>query len=88
MSTKFRYLFVFVGHHGFRRRVARRCWLNKAAPRPAAGQVPEIAGERHLRNIKQLTFGGENAEAYFSFDGQPAELPVDQRIATATRSTR
>lgn len=28
-----------------------------------------IAGEKHLQNIKQLTFGGENAEAYFSFDG-------------------
>ncbi len=27
-------------------------------------------GENHLRNIKQLTFGGENAEAYFSSDGQ------------------
>ncbi len=25
--------------------------------------------ERHLANIKQLTFGGENAEAYFSPDG-------------------
>jgi Tol biopolymer transport system component len=25
--------------------------------------------ERHLRNIRQLTFGGENAEAYFSGDG-------------------
>lgn len=25
-------------------------------------------GERHLSNIKQLTFGGENAEAYFSYD--------------------
>jgi Tol biopolymer transport system component len=25
--------------------------------------------ERHLRNVKQLTFEGENAEAYFSFDG-------------------
>ena len=29
-----------------------------------------IPGERHLKNIKQLTFGGENAEAYFSFDGK------------------
>lgn len=29
-----------------------------------------VAGERHLTNIKQLTFGGENAEAYFSFDGK------------------
>jgi len=25
-------------------------------------------GEKHLRNIKQLTFGGNNAEAYWSFD--------------------
>jgi Tol biopolymer transport system component len=27
-------------------------------------------GEKHLRNIKQLTSGGENAEAYFSSDGK------------------
>jgi TolB protein len=26
--------------------------------------------EKHLKNIKQLTFGGENAEAYFSADGK------------------
>ena len=24
--------------------------------------------EKHLSNIKQLTFGGDNAEAYFAFD--------------------
>ena len=29
-----------------------------------------VSGETHLKNIKQLTFGGENAEAYFSFDGK------------------
>lgn len=29
-----------------------------------------VEGEKHLANIKQLTFGGENAEAYFSFDGK------------------
>ncbi len=34
------------------------------------GQAPAAGGtEKHLRNIKQLTFGGENAEAYFSSDG-------------------
>ncbi len=27
-------------------------------------------GERHLKNLRQLTFGGENAEAYFSADGR------------------
>ena len=35
-------------------------------------QTKEIAlpQEKHLRNMKQLTFGGENAEAYFSSDGK------------------
>lgn len=28
------------------------------------------AQEQHLKNIKQLTHGGDNAEAYFSFDGK------------------
>jgi Tol biopolymer transport system component len=26
--------------------------------------------EQHFKNIQQLTFGGDNAEAYFSFDGK------------------
>jgi len=26
--------------------------------------------EKHLHNVKQLTFGGQNAEAYFSYDGK------------------
>lgn len=30
----------------------------------------ELASEKHLRNVRQLTFGGENAEAYFSGDGR------------------
>jgi TolB protein len=29
-----------------------------------------VEGEKHLKNIRQLTFGGENAEAYFSSDGK------------------
>lgn len=28
-----------------------------------------VEGERHFKNIRQLTFSGENAEAYFSSDG-------------------
>lgn len=27
-------------------------------------------GESHFKNIRQLTFGGDNAEAYFSYDGK------------------
>jgi Tol biopolymer transport system component len=40
-----------------------------AAPDTAPSPSLTVQGERHLRNIRQLTFGGENAEAYFSFDG-------------------
>jgi TolB protein len=29
-----------------------------------------FAGESHFKNIRQLTFGGDNAEAYFSKDGK------------------
>jgi len=29
-----------------------------------------LPDEKHLRNIRQLSFGGENAEAYFSADGK------------------
>src|SRR5206468_1455665 len=34
-----------------------------------ASQSSQPGTERHLRNIRQLTHGGENAEAYFSPDG-------------------
>jgi Tol biopolymer transport system component len=27
-------------------------------------------GEKHFKNLRQLTFGGDNAEAYFSYDGK------------------
>ena len=29
-----------------------------------------FAGESHFKNIQQLTFGGDNAEAYWSFDSK------------------
>ena len=40
------------------------------APPPQTGSVAPQDGERHFANIRQVTFGGENAEAYFSRDGQ------------------
>ena len=40
--------------------------LLSARQTPPSAPLPQ---ERHLRNIRQLTFGGENAEAYFSADG-------------------
>src|SRR3982751_4658 len=51
------------------------------------------AAERHLRNVRQLTFGGENAEAYFSADGRrlifqstrPGGRPCDEMFTMDTR---
>lgn len=40
------------------------------AAAPAAGDSLHFVGEKHLANIKQLTFGGENAEAYFDGTGK------------------
>jgi Tol biopolymer transport system component len=37
-----------------------------AIGRPDTLVYPE---EKHFKNLQQLTFGGDNAEAYFSFDG-------------------
>src|SRR6516225_2479811 len=56
----------------------------------AGGQnpaAPLITSEeqKHLKNVRQLTFGGQNAEAYFSaddrqliFQHQGADAPCDQ----------
>ena len=44
-----------------------------------------LSSEKHLRNVRQLTFGGQNAEAYFSADDrsliyqhQGGDVPCDQ----------
>lgn len=36
----------------------------------AGKPVADLPGERFFRNVRQLTFGGENAEAYWSGDGK------------------
>ncbi|HLA64211.1 MAG TPA: hypothetical protein VK610_07270, partial [Rhodothermales bacterium] len=41
----------------------------RAAPYDPAADTLRYTGEVHLRNVRQLTFGGNNAEAYWSFDG-------------------
>src|SRR5215469_8973551 len=37
-------------------------------PSKADSNSLTVPGEKHLRNVRQLTFGGTNAEAYFSAD--------------------
>jgi len=41
--------------------------------------VLRFKGEYHLRNIRQLTFGGNNAEAYWSFDNKQLIFQSDWR---------
>lgn len=36
-----------------------------------------LEGESHLKNVRQLTFGGNNAEAYFSYDDQKLVFQSD-----------
>ncbi len=46
-------------------------------PAPVAPVHPKpvlLAEETHLSELRQLTFGGENAEAYWSFDGRALSL--------------
>src|ERR1700747_702120 len=55
----------------------------RAQEAPVSRLTPEE--QRHLKNVRQLTFGGQNAEAYFSaddkqliFQHQGAGVPCDQ----------
>ncbi len=45
------------------------CGKKEAAKQEPVKPVTIVEGETHFSNTKQLTFGGENAEAYFSYDG-------------------
>ena len=58
----------------------------------AAPSTQVMPDERHLSNVRQLTFGGDNAEAYWGFGGnalvyqttQPqAGIPCDQIFVMA-----
>lgn len=43
---------------------------NNLAGNQGPSDTIHFPGETHFSNIRQLTFGGDNAEAYFSFDGK------------------
>jgi TolB protein len=57
-------------------------------------RIEPASGEDHFRAIRQLTFGGENAEAYFSHDGKWLTLqsrqdghPCDQQYVMRVDGT-
>ena len=43
---------------------------NQIASKISGNDTILFEGEKHFANIQQLTFGGDNAEAYFSYDGK------------------
>ena len=52
--------------------------MPKRLPLPA---VVEVAEEKHLRDVQQLTLAGENAEAYWAWSGR--ELILQSRAGDA-----
>jgi len=60
-------------------------WAQTATPAKSENTSLALPQEKHLKNVRQLTFGGQNAEAYFSaddkwliFQHQGAGVPCDQ----------
>jgi TolB protein len=63
---------------------------SSGSPASATALTP-LAGESHLANLRQLTFSGQNAEAYFSADGRwltfqasTPEMACDQQFVMRT----
>jgi TolB protein len=62
------------------------CGPQEAGQEAPAGEAVAAAdsfvlpGESRLRNVRQLTFGGDNAEAYYAFDG--TKLIFQHRMTT------
>ena len=46
------------------------CCFHYAVWAQSGNDSIQFFGEKHFKNIRQLTFGGDNAEAYFSYDGK------------------
>lgn len=70
--------------------IAITAFYHKPLPAPVILQRADTIlypEEKHFKNIQQLTFGGDYAEAYFSYDGKwlvfqrtsaKDDLPCDQ----------
>ena len=58
------------------------------APQPATTPLT-LPPEKHLKNVRQLTFGGQNAEAYFSIDDKTLIFQHQgEGVSRAIRFTR
>ena len=48
-----------------------------------AEETVHYAAEKHFKNVRQLTFGGNNAEAYWNFSGDQLIFQSDNKNWTA-----
>lgn len=67
MKFKFLVLIIFVGILGCKSSHNKKAYDGKSGATEMVNMI-HYPQEKHLKNIKQLTFGGDNAEAYWSFD--------------------
>lgn len=69
-----KYSFIFLG-------IISLSFFNCKATGMAGNQPPgdslKFDQEKHFKNIRQITFGGNNAEAYFSFDNKKIVFQSD-----------
>ena len=61
------------------------CGRNSSGAAQSATFLPPAPGERHLRNIRQLTSRGNNAEAYFSRSGKQMIFQRQEKVDSALR---
>jgi Tol biopolymer transport system component len=47
---------------------------------PAGKDTLKFVQEKHLKNVRQLTFGGDNAEAYWSFDNKKIVFQATNKL--------
>ncbi|MBK8349163.1 MAG: PD40 domain-containing protein [Saprospiraceae bacterium] len=47
---------------------------------PAEADTLRYPAEKHLKNVRQLTFGGDNAEAYWSFDNKKVVFQATNKM--------
>ena len=66
---------IFISTFGFAQKSETASNTNSPSGNSTISTAPVT--EKHLKNIRQLTFGGNNAEAYWSFDNKNLSFQSD-----------
>ncbi len=69
MIWLFTVLLSWIAGNGWLLGASNEGWGSKSSTAIDTGRI-HFPGERHFVHVRQLTFGGDNAEAYWSFDGK------------------